>query len=706
MSIIQDIREKYAKLTVVLVALALLGFILTDYFTGKSRMSGNIATTVGSVNGSSISFEEFNKKVLQAEENLKAQGYPQGAALSQQALEQAWSQEVGQRLLKEEIDALGIEVGKKELSDLLYGSSAPQDLQNQFRDPKTGLYNPVLAKQNIDQALKSGSPEQKASISAYIDALANMRLADKYLSLFSNSVNFPKWFVEKQTAENSQLANLSIVREVYTAIPDSAVKVSEGEIEAYINNHKTQFKQQENRAIQYVVFSAAPSSVDSATAFRDLLSQKERFSTAQLLEQYLAGEGAPFYNGYINSKAIQQPAKDSLFKLSAGSIYGPYLDANKYVLAKMIGSVNMPDTVTVRHILISTQSRDSATAYKLCDSIQKAIAGGANFDSLTAKFSDDPGSKANGGKYENVPSGQMVAPFNDFIFLKPTGTKGIVKTDFGFHYVEILSQKGSGVGYKIAYLPKEIVASQETDNLALNKANEFAGDCKDLQSFNDTYDKKIKTTGVLKNTATDITPVSYEVRGVGASRSFVRAIYEAKKGEVLKPERVDNNYVVAVVTEVNKEGIASVESARLSVDPILRNKKKAELLRKKVGTITTLEAAATALGGKTIEVADSVRVNGSLSGSFGFEPRVTGAAFNPANKGKVVPEVIEGLSGVFVVRVNNVFSVPVMDGDVNTQRNNRYLQAKQAYSNQYSPNNPISILRNAATIKDKRQDRY
>jgi peptidyl-prolyl cis-trans isomerase D len=706
MSIIQDIREKYAKLTVVLVALALLGFILTDYFTGKSRMSGNIATSVGSVNGSSISFDEFNKKVIQAEENLKSQGYPQGAALSQQALEQAWSQEVGQRLLKEEITALGIEVGKKELSDLLYGSSAPQDLQNQFRDPKTGLYNPVLAKQNIDQALKSGSPEQKANISAYIDALANMRLADKYLSLFSNSVNFPKWFIEKQTAENSQLANLSIVREVYTAVPDSAVKVSESEIEAYINEHKSQFKQQENRAIQYVVFSAAPSSIDSTTAYRDLLSQQDRFITAQNLEQYLAGEGAPFYNGYINGKAIQQPVKDSLFRLSAGAIYGPYLDANKYVLAKMIGAVKMPDTVSIRHILISTQNRDSATAYNLCDSIQKAIAGGSNFDTLTAKFSDDPGSKTNGGKYENVPSGQMVAPFNDFIFLKGAGTKGIVKTDFGFHYVEILSQKGSGTGYKIAYLPKEIVASQETDNLALNKANEFAGDCKDLQSFNDTYEKKIKASGVLKNTATDITPISYEVRGVGASRSFVRAIYEAKKGDVLKPERVDNNYVVAVVTEVNKEGTASVESARLSVDPIIRNKKKAALLRNKVGAPTTLEAAATALGGKTIETADSVRINGSLSGSFGFEPRVTGAAFNPANKGKVVPEVIEGLSGVFVVRVNNVFSTPVLDGDVNTQRTSRYLQAKQAYSNQYSPNNPISILRNAATIKDKRQDRY
>jgi peptidyl-prolyl cis-trans isomerase D len=419
---------------------------------------------------------------------------------------------------------------------------------------------------------------------------------------------------------------------------------------------------------------------------------------------FLAGEGAQYYNGYINGKAIQQPIKDSLFKLAPGATFGPYLDANKYVIARMVGSVRMPDTVNVRHILISTQSRDSATAYNLCDSIQKAIAGGSNFDSLTAKFSDDPGSKNTGGKYENVSSGQMVAPFNDFIFLKPTGAKGIVKTDFGFHYIEILSQKGSGSGYKIAYLPQEIVASQETDNLALNKANEFAGDSKDLKSFNDNYEKKLKALGVVKSVATDITPVSYEARGVGASRSFVRAIYEASKGEVLKPERVDNNYIVAVVTDVNEEGMASVESARLSVDPILRNKKKAELLRKKVGAVTTLEAAATALGGKQIEVSDSIRLTGSLP--FGYEPRVAGAAFNSANNGKVVPAVIEGLSGVFVVRVDNLGSTPVLDGDVVTQRESRYQQAKQASSNQYSPNNPVSILRNAATIKDRRQERY
>ena len=157
MSIIQDIRDKYAKLTVVLIALALVGFILTDYFAGKSRgMVGGPSNTVGVVNGKKILFEDFSKKVTQTEEAMKAQGYPPAAA-SQQALEQAWTQEINQALLSEEFEKLGIAVGRKELGDILYGENAPQDIKQQFTDEKTGLFNAVLAKQNIDQKLKKGT---------------------------------------------------------------------------------------------------------------------------------------------------------------------------------------------------------------------------------------------------------------------------------------------------------------------------------------------------------------------------------------------------------------------------------------------------------------------------------------------------------------------------------------------------------------------
>jgi peptidyl-prolyl cis-trans isomerase D len=706
MSIIQDIRDKYARLTVILVAIALVGFILTDYFAGQSRAGGRVTSGVGSVNGRDINFDVFNQKVTQTEDNMKSQGYPQGAGLTQQALEQAWNQQVSTMLLEEEFSKLGIEVGKKELGDILYGENAPQDLQSQFKDEKTGLYNAALAKQNIDQILKKGTQAQKDNLADYFNQLANVRMADKYFSLMSNSINYPRWFIEKQNAENSQLAKVSYVKETYSSIADSTVKVSDEEIKEYINKHKSQFKQVESRGIYYVTFSAAPSTSDSAAALSQISNKIESFRNTTDIEQYLAGEGAPFYNGYINANAIKQPMKDSIFRTPVGQIYGPYLDAGSYVLAKMLGVTSMADTAKVRHILISTQNRDSATAYNLCDSIRKAIAGGSNFDSLVMKFSDDTGSKEKGGVYDNITSGQMVAPFNDFCFMQPVGAKGIVKTEFGFHYIEVLSQKGRGAGYKVAYLPLEITASQETDNQALNKANEFAGDSKDLASFESNFEKNLKSKGYVKGVATDITPVAYEIRGVGASRSLVRSIYEADKGDVLKPERVDNSYVVAVITNINEEGTASVDNARASVEPILRNKKKADILKKKIGTVSSLEAAATALGGKTIETADSIRIVIGPGSALGYEPRVTGAAFNPANKGKLISEPIEGMSGVFVVRVDAVETTPVTDGDIATQREARYQQARQQMSSQYNQNNPVSILRNAATIKDKRATRY
>jgi peptidyl-prolyl cis-trans isomerase D len=202
------------------------------------------------------------------------------------------------------------------------------------------------------------------------------------------------------------------------------------------------------------------------------------------MEQFLLSQGIePAYNydGFKTLASIQSPMKDSIIKIPVGGTYGPYLDGANMMLAKLQGVRVIPDTVKLRHILIATmdrdqqtgqsyEKRDSATAYKLADSIRTAINSGSNFDSLCVKFSDDGGSKDKGGVYESVYSGQMVGPFNDFAFTNSVGAKGIVKTQFGYHYMEILSQKGSGNGYKIAFLPKEIIASQESINNAINKA--------------------------------------------------------------------------------------------------------------------------------------------------------------------------------------------------------------------------------------------
>lgn len=711
MSVIQSIQEKYAKLMAVIIALALITFVVMLAFeNGGSLFRGSNSRDIGEVNGKTIDFESFEKKKEQTKAYLEQQGYGAGGGIDQQAVEQTWNQEVNRLLLDAEISKLGIQIGKNELGDILYGPNPPQDLKQQFTDPATGQYNAIQAKQQIDQMLKSATPEQKNQFNSYVEQLELMRLSDKYNSLLSNSTNFPKWLVEKQIADNSQIANVSMVREFYTSVPDSSVKVSDAEISDYISKHKDDFKQEESRSISYVTFSALPTAADTAEARNKIMEFKPAMDSARDMKQYLETQGVnTFYNGFINGKNIQVPNKDSILVQPVGVTAGPYLDGSSFTLAKVLQVRTQPDTVTVRHILVGLsvadpQSRqqipirDTATAYKLADSIRNAIAAGSNFDTLLQKFSTDQGSIANGGKYEDVSAGRMVSEFNDFIFGNPVGAKGIVKTEFGTHYIEILSQKGSSPAYKIAYLNQPIEASTETDAAATNEAGVFASKSQNQKDF-DANIAALKASGKVKAFASDIYPSASQVAGLGASRSFVRNIYAADLGDVLSPERVGENYVVAMVTEINEKGTQSPAKARMAVEPLLRNKKKGEIISKKIGAITTLESVATKLG-KGIETADSIRMVNTSNPNLASEPKVVGAAFNPANKGKVVTTALEGNNGVFVIRVDNVAATVVDGANVNEQRKSRYEEVKMrgAY--------PQQALMQAATIKDNRGKVY
>ncbi len=254
----------------------------------------------------------------------------------------------------------------------------------------------------------------------------------------------------------------------------------------------------------------------------------------------------------------------------------------------------------------------------------------------------------------------------------------------------------------MAFLPKEIIASQESINNAINQANMFAADCKDRKSFDANFDKTLKPKGINKASAI-VGPRDAQITGLGFARQFVKDIYAANQGDVLKPERVEMNgyevQVVAVVTEVLKEGTQSVAKARPGVEAVLRNEKKAEMLKAKLGSITTLEAAAAAWGGKTIEVADSLRISGKTNNAaLGYEPKVLGAAFNPANKGKVIPEALAGVNGVYVVKVEDLVTTPIA-GDVAGLRKQLADQRKQSQ-------NPVEGLKKAAKIKDYRAEKY
>ncbi len=690
MSIIQRIRDKAAWLIFGAIALAMIGFVVTDAFHGRGGGwfgSGN-TTTMGKVNGKKIDYVVFQER-LKAQE----QQYPGGMndAMRQNLQDNLWNQMVEEALMEDVYDDLGIYISDKEVGDILYGKNPPEQLRRQFVTP-TGEYDVSTAYQTIQQ-YKKRSPKEYTQ---FIESLIGMRQREKYLSLLVNTTYVPKWMVEKATADNSQLANVSYINIPYSTVPDSSVAVSDNDLKDYISKHQDEFKQEASRSIAYVAFNAAASAADSAATRQQLQNLRAEFDSTTDYQSFLARNGSEsnFSDAFVTESNMHMPFSDSIRHLATGQVFGPYLDAGSYVMAKMIDKRTMPDTAKVRHILISTQNgTPDSIAKKRIDSISNAIAGGADFKALAAVVSDDPGSKDKGGEYE-IPSMQfsnMAKEFSEAAFYGKPGDKKVIKTSFGYHYIEVMDQKKIQPAYKVAYFTKGIVPSTETDNAASGMANQFAGQSRDLKSF----DANVARNKYQKIISPEIKPTDMAVPNLGPNRQFVKLIYDADLGDVLEPQRVEDKYVVAVVTEINKEGTMSPAKVRPMIETLLRNKKKAAKLIQKLGNPASLEAAASS-SGQAIQRADSLSFAAAFIPNVGQEAKVIGAAFNKGWQGKVTPP-IGGNGAVFVLRPESIFAKANPNADIEQLRNNFLMQQRSSISYR-----AMDALKRSATIKDDR----
>jgi peptidyl-prolyl cis-trans isomerase D len=654
MSVIQRIRDKGAWIVFGVIALALVAFILQDGVRrGGSVFSNN--DVLGKVNGETINRLDFEQKLTM---------YGKGQE-REQLIGQLWGQEVNRLLLKQEYDKLGLVITPKELSDILFSENSP--LRREFTDPQTGIFDIEKAKAAFAQVKKSKNAEQQAMIiQGYIEPAIQQALQQKYQNLLQHVLYAPKWLIEKQQADNNQVAGASFVYVPYTSVLDSTIKVSDDEIIAYAKKHKKEYEREdETRGFAYVTFDASPSAADSLATINQLSALKSEFATSQNMKEFFAKNTSEsqFYDGYISRKEIKQKNIDSITKIPVGGIYGPYLDGNSFVLAKVIGVKQLPDSAKVRHILISThqpdqqtgtlmQVRDDSAARKLMDTVEMELRSGKSFDSVCLKYSED-GSKTKGGVYDYFTTARMVPEFNEFSFEKPVGSKGVIKTEYGYHYVEVLGQKGSGPAYKIAYLARSINVSNETDAAANNAAAQFAATSRNKKTFEENLlklNKQSLQSGDLKEN-------DYSVMGLGSSRQIVRWLYEHSVGDVSDQSfRVADKYVITMVTSVIKAGLPPAGILRPMIEVLVKNEKKAKQIIDTKFKSNTLEAVA-ATAGVQVQKADSILFSNPFIPGVGNEPKFSGAAFNTALKGKV-SEPIVGLNGVFALRVENISAKP------------------------------------------------
>jgi len=103
----------------------------------------------------------------------------------------------------------------------------------------------------------------------------------------------------------------------------------------------------------------------------------------------------------------------------------------KYYEEKKSTQYSQPESRDVRHILVKTKAK--------ADQLETQLKNGADFAALAKKFSEDTGSKANGGKL-TISKGQTVAEFDKEAFqLKKNEISPPVKTQFGYHIIQALS---------------------------------------------------------------------------------------------------------------------------------------------------------------------------------------------------------------------------------------------------------------------------
>ena len=667
MSIIQTIREKGAVIVIAVIAISLIGFILMDSSASSGKIFGGGNTTViGKVNGEKIDYEDFNQKVKETE-----QQYPNsGSAQRNQIMQGVWDQMVAERVVDRQFKNLGIVFTPEEMSAIMFSEDAPQQLKQAFTDRETGRYDIEQAKQWWAQTKKNKNAEQRnAIISQVIDPMRLNSLYTKYTSMIAASIYQPKWLAKEQQEEQNQFANISYVAVSYSTISDSTVKVSNEEIKTYLNKNKLRFQQEPGRMISYVSFSAAASAEDSARIKQMLADLKPEFAADSNPKFFLGRNSSaiPFFDGYTPKSKIQVPNTDSILALPEGHVYGPYEDGSNFVLAKKVDTKVLPDSIKCRHILIGTIDPQTqqptipdSTAHRIADSIQTAIANGASFDSLNIKYSTDQAAKAQNGvmsfDLQTIQSDGFAKEFGQFLLNENGVTKKVVQTQFGWHYIEILDKINPGPAYKIAYMAKEIAPSDETINAANTAAIKLSGSAKDVKSFNEYIAKnglnKVDVPNVVKEN-------DFQLGGLDDARSIIRWAFEAKEGAVSEPFTVKEDFVVAVLDKVVKEGVPDADVARPMVESIIRNQKKADQIKKKLNNPATLEAAAAATNTQVLSTgADStLTFDAQIINGIGNEPKIAGASFNNAYQTKVSP-AIAGNTGVFVIKVNSVAAKP------------------------------------------------
>ncbi|MBQ9470888.1 MAG: SurA N-terminal domain-containing protein [Bacteroidales bacterium] len=701
MATLEKIRSRAGVLVAVVIGLALLAFILGDLVSSGGTLFNQAQLELAEINGTSIAYDHYQAKVEEAENLQKlfaSQGIDEQTTL--RIREQVWQDLVRTHVMTPEYKQLGIEIHPDELFDMVQGRNIHPIISQQFADPNTGMLNKEYLTaflQNLDS-----DPNMRF----YWMYLEREMLKDRAFSKYTNLVRKGLYATTLQADEANKdrynKVNFDYVVARLTNIADSLVSVSSSDIKAYYADHKNDYKQDETRDIEYVVFPLTPSEDDINTSEQQIARYKEELTATEEPLQYAElNSDKPVNPSYLNRDNAPADFRDWAFEAQVGEVAGPYSDGQSHRLARLVSTKMRPDSVNARHILIAPKDASEAAkqaAKTTADSLlAMAKRPGADWLSMAAKHSVDPGSKDKGGDLGWFPDGVMVPAFNDACFDGAKGQTTVVETQFGYHVIQIVDQSKPTKKVQLAVIERSIDPSSATIHRTYNQASSFAGQ-------NTTYDKFNTAAAeqqLPKRSANNLLRNDRNIAGLTSPRELIRWAFKAKEGEVSNVFELGDQYVVATVRTARKEGIAPLEQVAQDIKAKVLREKKLALLNKQMAEAlngaTSLAEVAQKLNTR-VEHADGVAFTSYTLPNAGFEPAVLGTAV-VAPEGKLTAP-IDGNSGVFVLSVTSS-SIDASTPPLSEERDrlNMSYQSRSYYE-------AYEALKEQAKIVDKRYNFY
>ena len=613
MAALETIRVKFGIVITVLIAVALLSFIIDPTTLQSVSSSMSSKYDVGEINGKSISYTDYQAEVenFTAINEIMTGSSAQNAQQQESIRDAAWQSLIDKYLFEKNAQKAGLNVGAEEMSDIIAGNiDSPVFSQNPMFLDENGVFSPEL----VRNFLAYRDSDQTGSLSVYwnylVESAKTQEYYSKYLSLFTQSNFTNPLMLANDIADNNNTFNVEFVMVPFGYTQDSTIVVSDSEIKAYYDAHKKFYKQQASRDIEYVVFEVKPSEGDIAAANQALIDVYDEFASATNMKSFLLANSDRQYDeswykaGELNT--IAREVNDFAFGDKA-SVSEVISNGNTFYAVRVMEEAMVPDSVFVKYVASAEENVDS-----LLNTVEPMW------------ITQTPG-------YEALMTAKKNSKLtiSGLTFQVVDATKPVAKK-------------------KVAILEKTAVPSKETVNSYYAQANTFA--TKTAGKY-ENFQKALDEEGVYAHPLNRMPETADRLGSIENTREVTRWAFDAKEGDASNIITVDNNYfIIAALKGIHKEGYAPVADAATSIrNTIYMDKageKMAAEVAEKINGLSDLEAIAEALN-TTVSTKDGVAFS-SMS-SQGLDPMFIGAA-SAAENGKVYGPLV-GTVGVYVYKV-------------------------------------------------------